>query len=252
MVADAGDASLARQGCTFVVLVTDEVNLSIRASTGATPNASSFILRDLNIPRGRRALPGGFAHNLAEGALGLHPQTITLNAIVAGDAPAHVAFVSYLVYPPVRTSTISAPHANWGSHIPIDYVPGNLEIGVIVRPLEGIELLIGPRLVRSGIDALKHPPQHVVSHAKLVIGHDVAVLLHIGAKPLARANFKVSITRNAREMHSERFRARLHCDSESSVETCGIAAQLKRRAKLPQLECLPIGGALTCMQFAIT
>lgn len=78
--------------------------------------------------------------------------------------------------------------------------------------------------MRFWVGALEHLPQHVVAVAQAVERY--ALLLDVRAKPLTSANFKVRVTKDAREMHAEGLWTSRHGDSEARSGTSRVAAQL--------------------------
>ena len=72
MVALAWSASLARDAATLVVLVTDQVDLAVRAGTCATPDACGLVIVDDDVACGAgRSLRSRRTDHLAERTLGL-------------------------------------------------------------------------------------------------------------------------------------------------------------------------------------
>eukprot|EP00966_Prymnesium_polylepis_P249434 5766945-Prymnesium_polylepis.1 len=130
-------------------------------------------------------------------------------------------------------------HPDRGPHLPVDHIVRYERPGVIGKPLERVEDLVGAGAEGSGIDALKGAAEHGVRHAEVVVRHNVLVLLDIHATKLARAKVVVEPFGVAGKVGAVGERALAVGDGEAGGDAGRVARQLLRVAKLLELLELP-------------
>ena len=123
MVANAGFAAFARHAAALVVLIANQVDLSIRACARPTPNAGAEVVLQDDVFARRRPNRRRRAFHLAERALRLGSKALSLNAADAADALAHVALVANLIDSAVRAGAHATPDSDGRAHIPIGHIP---------------------------------------------------------------------------------------------------------------------------------
>lgn len=251
MVAYAGHAVFACKASTLVVLIGSQVDAAVRASARAAPHSRFPVVDDLVVGGKRPPLRLWRTDHLAKSALILAARAFTLNAAITANAPAHVALVTNSVDSPVGTGAHTSPNTDRSAHGPVNHVPRHLRTGMISRPLESVKDLVRARHVWRRVNTLKQPPQHVVTTAKPMVRHNVAVLFHIGSKPLAGAHLIIGPASDARKVNSKGFGAAAHGSDEAGIRVGRVAAQLQCRAELVQLMQLPRGRQLARGALAI-
>eukprot|EP00966_Prymnesium_polylepis_P202746 4697025-Prymnesium_polylepis.2 len=137
---------------------TCQINLPIGTSACPTPHSNTVAVLDHQVC-GCACGPNHWCtDNLAEGALSLASRACALNATVTRHASTHISLIPHLINPPIRAGAPATPYTNVGAHLPVDHIPGLWFAGVVLRPFQSVQLLVGAPPLRRGRGALEHPP----------------------------------------------------------------------------------------------
>lgn len=139
MIAYASNPSLTRHTSAFVIVVANQVDLSIGAGARPTPHADFLVVLDHHIPHCALCTHDRWStYHFAEGPFSLAPLAIALDTTIAGNTLAHIALITNLINASIRARTPAAPNANRGAVLEIDHIPRLGNIIMVVIPLQGI------------------------------------------------------------------------------------------------------------------